>query len=298
MKREISVLISVFNCRCRDLVESLHRQLRVMAVEYEILVADDGSTDDETISENRSISSLENVKLIERGFNSGRSKIKNFLAREARYGNLLFLDGDMSLRKDDFIENYLSQDSPVIYGGYDIIHDDETLMSNLRYRYERSSKGNHCAAIRNQRPYQNFHTSNFMTTKDVMLRFPFDERFRHYGYEDVLWGKTLRDNGIVIKHIDNPLTFADFETNRQFVSKTEEAMHTLRTFSDELKGYSSLLDYEKKISTLRLTPLMRIIHKILHKPLLRNLESNNPSILKFNIYKLLYFISEGKRNIK
>ena len=298
MKHELSVLIPVFNCRCRDLVESLHRQLRVLPVKHEIIVADDGSTDDNIMEENRSIGSLENVILIERGINSGRAKIRNFLVKKARYDNLLFLDGDMSLRKEVFIECYLNHDSPVVYGGYDIIHDDNRMMSNLRYRYERKAEGNHNAAIRSRKPYQDFHTSNFMASKEVMMRFPFDERFRHYGYEDVLWGKTLRDNGIAIKHIDNPLTFADFETNPQIVHKTEEAMRTLRTFADELKGYSSLLEYEQKIRKFHLTPLMRSIYKLLHKSLLRNLESNNPSILKFNLYKLLYFIGEEKRNIK
>ncbi|RRC99869.1 glycosyltransferase family 2 protein [Prevotella sp. OH937_COT-195] len=298
MKHELSVLIPVFNCRCRDLTESLHRQLRVLPVKYEIIVADDGSTDTQVIAENRSIKTLENVRLIERNINSGRAKIRNFLAREAQHSNLLFLDGDMSIEKDDFIANYIKHDAPVVYGGYDITHNDETLKSNLRYRYERKAEGNHSAAIRSKKPYNDFHTSNFMTTKEIMTRFPFDERLRHYGYEDVLWGKTLRDNGIVIKHIDNPLTFADFETNDGFVRKTEEGLRTLRMFKDELQGYSSLLEYERIIRRLHLVPLMRRMFRLLRKTLLHNLESNNPSIFKFNIYKLLYFLNEERGNNK
>ena len=291
MKHELSVLIPVFNCRCRDLVESVHRQLRLSEADYEIIVADDGSTDMAAVRDNRSIAPLENVRLIERGFNSGRSRIRNFLATEARHANLLFLDGDMSVGRDDFIASYLMCDEPVVYGGYDIVRDDGRLMANLRYRYERRAEGNHFAASRSKRPYNDFHTSNFMVTKEIMTRFPFDERFRHYGYEDVLWGKTLRDNGIAIKHTDNPLTFADFEPNADFVRKTEEGLRTLHEFCAELRGYSSLLRYERAVRRLHLAPLMRGVYRLLRKPLLHNLESNNPSVFKFNIYKLLYFIN-------
>lgn len=291
----LSVLIPVFNCRCSDLVVALHKQLSDLPVSWEIVVADDGSDDEQVKEENRAISTMKNVRLIERETNSGRAKIRNLLARESQYDRLLFVDGDMSLRKEGFISDYLRHDEAVVYGGYDITHDDKSLLTNLRYRYELKAEGNHSATVRQQNPYQDFHTSNFMVAREVMMRFPFDERFRHYGYEDVLWGKTLRDNGIAIKHIDNPLTFTDFETNEHFMRKTEEGLRTLRQFSSELQGYSSLLDYSRKISRLHLNPLLRFTYKLFHKSLLHNLEGNNPSVFKFNIYKLLYFEELGKK---
>ena len=222
MNHSLSVLIPVFNCSCHDLVTALHELLCKEAIQWEIIVADDGSDDEQMKAENRAICSLENVRLIEREVNSGRAKIRNFLASEAQYDRLLFLDGDNSLRNDKFISNYLAHETPVVYGGYDIIHDDSSLHSNLRYRYELKAEGNHSVAIRQQRPYQNFNTKNFLVNKEVMTRFPFDERFRHYGYEDVLWGKTLCDNGIAIKHINNPVTATDFETNSDQTVDGEE----------------------------------------------------------------------------
>lgn len=289
MSQTLSVLIPVFNCRCRDLVKSLHRQLCDLHINWEIIVADDGSDDVEIKEENRTIRSLSGVQLIEREVNSGRSKIRNFLASEAKYDRILFIDGDMSLRNGNFIESYLASDSPIVYGGYDIIHDDESLNQNLRYRYERKAEGNHSADIRRKTPYQDFHTSNFMVAKKIMTRFPFDERFRHYGYEDVLWGKTLRDNGIAIEHINNPVTFSDFESNQHFLRKTEEALRTLFEFRNDLQGFSPLLDYDRRISQMHLTPLLHLMYKVFHKSLLHNLKGNNPSVFKFNIYKLLYF---------
>ncbi|MBR6138017.1 MAG: glycosyltransferase family 2 protein [Prevotella sp.] len=289
MNHSLSVLIPVFNCSCHDLVTALHKQLCKESIQWEIIVADDGSEDEQMKAENRAICSLDNVRLIEREVNSGRAKIRNFLASEAQYDRLLFLDGDNSLRNDKFISNYLAHETSVVYGGYDIIHDDSSLLSNLRYRYELKAEGNHSVIIRQQKPYQNFNTKNFLVNKEVMTRFPFDERFRHYGYEDVLWGKTLCDNSIAIKHINNPVTATDFETNEHFVRKTEEGLRTLHQFSDELQGFSPLLDYDRKIRQLHLAPLFHLMYKLLHKSLLHNLEGNNPGVFKFNIYKLLYF---------
>ncbi len=41
-----------------------------------------------------------------------------------------------------------------------------------------------------------------------MLRCPLDERFHHYGYEDVLFGEShYRRSVITIVHIDNPLAY-------------------------------------------------------------------------------------------
>ncbi|MBO4786802.1 MAG: glycosyltransferase family 2 protein, partial [Prevotella sp.] len=170
----LSVLIPVFNCRCSNLVVALHKQLSDLPVSWEIVVADDGSDDEQVKEENRAISTLKNVRFIERETNSGRAKIRNLLAREAQYDRLLFVDGDMSLRKEGFISDYLRHDETVVYGGYDITHDDKSLLTNLRYRYELKAEGNHSAAMRQQNPYQDFHTSNFMVAREVMMRFPFD----------------------------------------------------------------------------------------------------------------------------
>ncbi len=79
-----------------------------------------------------------------------------------------------------------------------------------------------------------------------MLRYPLDERFHQYGYEDVLWGKTLKENNITILHIDNALGYQNFIGNWAFIRKTEESLHTLYQFRKELEGYSKIITYAKK----------------------------------------------------
>lgn len=59
MKNELSILIPCYNCRCEKLVNDLSVLLRKEeerhgqeAFRYEIIVADDGSTDSASIEEN------------------------------------------------------------------------------------------------------------------------------------------------------------------------------------------------------------------------------------------------------
>ena len=129
-----------------------------------------------------------------------------------------------------------------------------------------------------------FHTSNFRVKRSIMLSLPLDERFTSYGYEDVLWGKTLKENGYTITHIDNPVSFEDFEDNEHFVAKTEESLHTLHQFQSELQDYSRLLSlpgaYRK---------LAGLFYPLLGKSLRKRLIHNKMPVFLFNIYKLMYF---------
>lgn len=294
MKSELSVLIPCYNGRCVELVESLSALLKReegrVGLRYEVLVADDGSTDNEAIEYNKKIDSLGNCRYIIRDKNVGRAAIRNFLAREARYEWLLFIDCDMVVRDESYIKRYVnSPDSPVIYGGYSVKGDHEKLKGNLRFAYEKKCEASHIYKERKKNPYRDFHTSNFIVRRDIMLNNPLDERFYYYGYEDVLWGKTLKDNNISIGHIDNPLSFEKFESNTGFIAKTEEGLTTLYHFRKELEGYSSIIRYEKKLRRLGMIPAVALINKTLSKHIKRNLQGNNPSIFLFNIYKICFF---------
>ena len=65
--------------------------------------------------------------------------------------------------------------------------------------------------MRQQRPYQHFHTCNFVVSRDVMLTHPFDERFRRYGYEDVLFGKQLKQGKLQIRKSGDNITFTGLD---------------------------------------------------------------------------------------
>ena len=283
MKKELSVLIPTYNSNCSDLVFSVHGMLKQMNIPYEIIVADDGSTDEESVNSNRSIEKLENVKYIIRKENVGRACIRNFLAQQAKYKWLLFLDADVTIDRSRFIQKYLEQDFDVILGGIIVVKRVKKLENNLRYIVESKYMESSTTAKRLRKQAKEFHTANFLVRKDIILKVPFNENFKHYGYEDVLFGKELNANGYHIHHINNPVTLIDFEENERFVEKTEESLRTLHEFKNELKGYSALLKYAW------LKPVLKPLYHIIGKPIRNNLAGNNPKVSLFNIYKLLYY---------
>ena len=206
MINTLSILIPTYNNVCLELVKSLQAQAAVLQsppdslslsshYEYEILAADDGSTDERTVEGNRSINTLPHCRYIERKENVGRAAIRNFLAREAKYTWLLFIDSNMNVISHQYLANYLKEkESDVVYGGYQIKRDAATrerLKYNLRYIFESAGTQNGIHLQRQANPYADFHTSNFIVKRNILLKHPFDERFSHYGYEDVLWGKNL-----------------------------------------------------------------------------------------------------------
>jgi len=305
MINELSILIPVYNGVCTELVKSLRKQAERYAetcgsFRYEIIAADDGSTDKGLIEQNGVINGLEKCSYIVRGENCGRAAIRNFLAQKAKYGWLLFIDCDMVVGRSDYITKYIREDSgaPVVYGGYVITGDRKRLRHNLRYMYEKRCERRHLTEERRKNPYKDFHTSNFMVRRDIMLANPFDMRFVHYGYEDVLWGKTLCENNIDIQHIDNPLNFCKYETNGMFVAKTEEGLRTLRLFSDDLKGYSGIISCAGRLEKMSLIKPAARLSAIFGKHIRRCLTCNKPKLFLFNIYKLGFYITLGEHDTK
>ncbi len=298
MKHELSVLIPVYQDDCREQVISLSRQLEAAPLErYEIIVADDGSKDRRFIELCREVNSLPHVRFIERTENVGRSCIRNFLAREASYEWLLFIDAELIPSDDQFISRYIENDGEgVVCGDYLIGECDDS--SNLRYRYEMAIASQHSISERRKRPYMHFHTANFLVAKQLILKHPFDERFHKYGYEDVLFGKQLRQSGIRIEHIDNPVVFDYFEPNERFVSKTEDSLLTLHDFRQDLRGYSRMLTFAEGIHLNSVRWLIRLWHRLFGRIERKLLCSNHPNLSVFKAYKLGYYLTIEHNNSK
>ena len=259
----LSILIPTYNDECVMLVDDLRQQAEQAGIVYEILVGDDGSTDTNVIEKNRKIGHWSHCHYLIQIQNIGRAAIRNFLAKEAHYDWLLFIDSDMSMVRDNYLSTYIAMEgADVVDGGVTIGGDPEALRGNLRYRYEKASEQEHTTEIRQKHPYHDFHTANCLIRRDLMLAHPFDERFRYYGYEDVLFGKQLRQNKIRITHIDNPLGFSTFEENTQFIIKTEEGLRTLHQFQADLRGYSRLLTLVEGIHLPVILSLIRYWHKL------------------------------------
>lgn len=293
MRNNLSILLPTYNCRCVELVERLHAQCRAVASRvrgfcYEIVVADDCSTDRRLVGQNGAIERLEHVRYLKLPGNIGRSAVRNFLAREARGEWLVFVDGDLGVGRADFVEKYVESEGDIVVGGVEIGGDPKVWGDNLRYQYEKRCEGAHSVEGRSRMADREFRTTNFLVARDAMLRHPFDERFRHYGYEDVLFGKSLCAGGYAIRHIDNPVLLDDFEPNAVYVGKTEEACRTLMEFSSQLRGYSSLLGAVLGIRRMHMRRVFSFAFRLFGKAVRRNLCGRKPCVRLFNIYRLLY----------
>ena len=286
--KHLSILIPTHNDRCLTLVTTLQQQAEKAGLRYEIIVADDASTDAAVKEENRGINLLPHCRVEERQENVGRACIRNFLALQAEYEWLLFIDSDMVVCRQDFLLRYAQTDDEqlVVDGGICV---GSVLPGNLRALYEQAAEHKHTAEQRRQKPYQHLHTANILIRRDILLTHPFDERFRHYGYEDVLLGKQLEQAQIPITHIDNPLSFEIFEDNAHFISKTEEGLRTLYQFRNDLEGYNGLLAISHRLRLL--TPLIALWHWISKGWEYRLLAGNSPSLTVFALYRLGYFMS-------
>ena len=119
IRNELSILLPVYNTRCLTMVERLKKLCdAVDGLQYEIIAADDGSTDKDAVAFNRSIDRMEGCRYVVRAENKGAAATRNFLADISRYAWLLFLDCDMALPDDRFIIRYLeAPEAGVVIGG-------------------------------------------------------------------------------------------------------------------------------------------------------------------------------------
>lgn len=290
--KAISILIPIYNSVCVKQVKELSAQAQQLNVDYEIIVADDDSPLKDLVRDNEAINDMPNCQYIVKPTNTGSAATRNFLAEKSRYPWLLFIDCDVEISNPSFLRTYIlyiDNDYDVINGGI-AVADIPQMGSNLRYIYEKAAEADHTAAKRQKQRYQEFRSTNFMIRRDVFLQNPFDERFTKSGYEDVLFGKRLKHSNAAILHIDNPVTMTEFETNPDYVLKTERNLRTLYQFRSDLRGYSRLLTLVSGIHISAILWLMRLWHRMFGAIERRNLCGFRPYLLVFKLYRLGYYL--------
>ena len=290
-KREVSVLIPNYNNVCVELVTVLQRQAEALGISYEILVADDASPMKEAIRQNEDINALPHCRYIVKETNSGSAATRNFLGAQSQYPWLLFLDCDISIPDDHFLERYVTDDHEGVVNGGIRITDNDGLRHNLRYLYEKAAEPAHTAEKRQANRYQEFRSTNFMIERRVFEKCRFDERFTRSGYEDVLFGKMLSQQQVSVTHIDNPVMMTEFEPNADYVRKIERSLRTLYTFRNELRGYSRILTFDSGIHIGAVRGMIRLWHRLFGGLERQNLCGKRPCLKLFNLYRLGYYIS-------
>ncbi|MBW6481207.1 MAG: glycosyltransferase [Bacteroidales bacterium] len=291
----LSICIPVFNYDVKELAYKLHLQATENLPGFEILLVDDHSDEKYRIL-NTGLQELKNASYIELDENIGRSKIRNLLAEKAQFENLLFLDCDVEIIRDDFLSHYIEeikQGEKVVCGGHVYQKNPPEPQKYLHWFYgiKREVK---TTTQRQQSPNDSFMTANFLISKELFGKIRFDERISGYGHEDTLLGYELDKFGIKTNHIDNPVLHAGLDTGTQFLEKTRESTRNLLKlyqFSGFDKKISHKIKALRAFRTAEKLGLQGIIAKLFsafRQKMENNLLGPRPRLFILDFYKLGY----------
>jgi glycosyltransferase involved in cell wall biosynthesis len=265
----LSICIPHYNFINDELFSELERQCLALAIAFEILIIDDDSEE----KHKRYLKNLAPFyfKVIFLEQNVGRSKIRNLLAKEAKYPWLLFLDGDSTISDSGFIKHYLANlNTDIISGGrtYSLERPDNLYFLHWNYGIEIESESN-----------AQFHSNNFAIKKEIFNRLNFDENITNYGYEDVVFGLEAKKLGFSLININNKVLHIGLKTNIEFLNDVEQALinlceiEVLRTdlaMEEEVK----ILRNYYQIRSLKLDVLLSIFNSAIIKVLKKYLISS------------------------
>ncbi|MBP6355944.1 MAG: hypothetical protein KA303_01495, partial [Paludibacter sp.] len=167
---------------------------------------------------------------------------------------------------------------------------------SLRLKYGRQRE----ARSAMERGKNNFSTFNFMISKSLFNSVRFDETIRGYGHEDMLFGHQLHELEHDFIQIENPLIHKGLDTNSVFLQKTEEATRNLLLLWQTnrfpyLPDESKLLHYLIALKKFGLLTFCAFSFDALRNMLRHQLCSPHPSLLLFDLYKILYLCKVSRQ---
>lgn len=223
----LSICIPTYNVNLKEIVESLSHQIKQDDLCAELIVIDDFSDESFRIENRKNCHAIQYIELPE---NIGRSKIRNRFLEYVKGDFLLFLDCDSAIIKDDFLKTYcavLQNNAPeVIVGGS--IYQKHKPPRNEYLRWKVSvNKESKSLKEREKANFNSFKTNNFVVSKDVFTKTPFNETITGYGHEDTLFGFELHQQNRSVYHCDNPVLNKHLDTNKAFLQKTQIGVQNL-----------------------------------------------------------------------
>ena len=285
----LSILIPVYNFNVVELVSELRKQSMESGIQFEIICYDDAS-DNFFQNQNRALKGLSNVVYKELPENFGRSKIRNVLAEESKYDNLLFLDCDSAVSSEDFIKKYIIhiENYHVVYGGR--VYESYTpLQKEKRFRWYYGKKRESVTVDqRLVNPFKSFMTNNFLIKKKAFLSIRLNENIIGYGHEDTMFGIRLKENSVLIKHINNPVVHIGLEDFDEFIDKTLQGLKNLLFISHVTDIHRTVRLYRFLTHTKNygIDGLVMRVEALFEKRILKNLNGQRPILLLFDLFKL------------
>ena len=293
----VSVLIPVYGEAIDAQLASLAVEIKTRDYPVEVIVCDDASPN----PKRPHYTDYENLgfRFIRLKENLGRSRIRNYLAEQAKYEQLIFIDADCQPILGNFIDNYVLKFKPdvILVGGQLFASEPPSSLNQmLRWNYGTNVEARPLKE-RTKAPYKSFMANNFSISKSMLKDYPFDENHTGYGHEDTLFGVQLRINNLKVVHIKNPIRHLGNETNEQFLKKTDEGARNLAKlyFEGKLDGHVRLV---KTYEQLRLAGFAGLTRAILSKRqdgYKKALMKGNANLRKFSLFKLGAFMLELAR---
>ena len=287
----LSILIPIYNYNAYPLVLELHKQCLECAIDFEILCQDDASKS-VLNSENKKINSLSNCNFTELKVNIAHRQNRNMLASKAKFDNLLFIDGDSIIIRNNYISNFVSclNDFDIIYGGRLHPENCPSNVQKLRWKYGKFIEDK-SVEKRKLTPFQSLLFNNTVIKKDCFNKVKFDSHLTKYGHDDTQLSYQLSQFNPKLKHIDNPVEHGDIDTNKEYLIKSKSSLENLIELYNEgkiNKDFSRLISLLLLLNKLKLTYLISVFYKISEGFLNRSLEGNNPNLFIYNIYRIGY----------
>lgn len=294
----LSILIPVFNRDVTPLVRALQAQAADWDGPVEILCLDDGSQEAERLP-NRLLAALPGVCYEELPQNIGRAAIRNRLASAAHYEWLLLLDNDSLLPDGHFLARYAAArtKAPVLVGGTTYERTAPcTAELYLRWLYGQRREARP-AAVRQRAPHGQLTLNNMLVQTELFRRFGLDEQLTRYGHEDTKFGWLLRQAGVAVVHVDNPVLHDGLEPATMFLRKSHEAVRNLALLyrAEGLGSDTRLLKAALQLHRWGLSEAVRVAFRLRHTQVRRNLLSVRPSLRQLDALKLYWMLTELAR---
>jgi hypothetical protein len=297
----LSILIPIYNYNAYPLVLELHKQCLECGINFEILCQDDASNSVLNI-ENDKINALSNCFFSELKVNIAHRQNRNALAKIAKYENLLFIDGDSIIIRNNYISNYISlvDDFDIIYGGR--LHPQLCPSNNqkLRWKYGKFIEDK-SVQNRNIAPFQSLLFNNTLIKKDSFDKVKFDSHLTKYGHDDTQLSYQLSLLILRLKHLENPVEHGDIDSNNTYISKSKSSLENLIVLFEEgkiNKDFSRLISLILVLNKLKLTFLISKFYSKIEQLLIRNLEGENANLFVFNIFRIGYLCTISIENSK
>lgn len=294
----LSILIPTYNYSLVTLLRALKAQIRQLETPVEVLVCDDCSTLEDVYTANKQLAQEHGFTIWQNPTNQGRTATRDELAKKAKYDWLLFLDADVLPKNSNFLKSYLvhiSANTDVIFGGISYQDKKPPKKQMLRWTYG-TSREVKSVEEREKHPYF-IISQNLCITKNMFFKCN-THKANGYGLDNLFSNKLKKEQAGIV-HIDNPVFHLGLETSEEFLKKSLAGIATTVKLEEKGELDANLRPIQRvynKLKAYRLDGLFSAITTLFSGLIKKNLTSNRPSLLLFDVYRLNHLIKLKKHD--